>query len=151
MEIWSAVALAIALSVDGLAVGVAYGMRRIHVPPRSLAIIGLCSASCFFVAMTLGELVAGIVGLQAPHVVGACILVALGFWNIGKGWLESRSRETAAGTVGSERPRESDSQHIATVLRIRIRGLGIVVEVLREPGARTSTVRAPSTPAKQCS
>lgn len=134
METWSAVALALALSVDGLAVGVAYGMRRIHVPARSLVIIGLCSASCFFVAMTLGEMVARVAGFKAPHIVGACILVALGCWNIGKGWVAGRSRETAAGAVRTEQSLENGTRDIATVFRIRIRRLGIVVEVLREPG-----------------
>lgn len=96
METWSAVALAFALSVDGLAVGVAYGMRRIRVPLKSLLIIGMCSAACFFVAMSLGQLIAGFVGLRTPRVLGAAILVGLGLWNIGKAWLDRRDDEVAA-------------------------------------------------------
>lgn len=46
MEIWSAAAVALALGADGLAVGAAYGLRRIQVPARSLLVIGVCSAAC---------------------------------------------------------------------------------------------------------
>lgn len=152
METWSAVALAFALSVDGLAVGVAYGMRRIHVPGRSLLIIGLCSAMCFFVAMTLGQWIAGVVGLRTPRLMGAAILVGLGLWNIGKSWLDRRDEEIAAssGDVRDDvyNPGDGRDEVIArtasapeaaavdfsTLLRIHIRGLGIVVQVLREPG-----------------
>ena len=62
METWSGVAVALALGIDGLAVGAAYGMRRIRVPARSLLIIGLCSAVCFFIAMTAGAAVGGAAG-----------------------------------------------------------------------------------------
>lgn len=137
MQTWSAVALALALSVDGLAVGVAYGMRRIRVPARSLFIIGLCSAACFAVALTLGEFVAAVVGLSAPHLIGAAVLVALGLWHLGKGWTESRAREAAAGAgeQSSVTDRHRDgSDDFGTLLRIRVRALGIVVQVLREPG-----------------
>lgn len=135
METWSAVALAFALSVDGLAVGAAYGMRGIHVPARSLLIIGLCSAACFFVAMTLGGVVAAVIGLGLPRLIGASILIGLGVWHIGKGWTENRAREAAAG--GGDQRSATELEHsgdIGTLLRIRIRSLGIVVQVLREPG-----------------
>lgn len=137
MQTWSAVALALALSIDGLAVGVAYGMRRIRVPVRSLLMIGLCSAACFAVALMLGDVAAAVIGLGAPHFIGAAILIGLGLWHIGKGWEESRAREAAAGAGdhGAVPDRDRDgSSDFGTLLRIRVRGLGIVVQVLREPG-----------------
>lgn len=96
METWSAAALALALSVDGLAVGVAYGARRIRVPVWSLAIIGTCSAACFFVAATVGGVVAGAIGGRAPHIIGCFILVGLGLWHVGQGWLHVLREPVAA-------------------------------------------------------
>ncbi|MFO7265531.1 MAG: sporulation membrane protein YtaF [Limnochordales bacterium] len=129
MDAWSAAALACALSVDGLAVGAAFGLRRIRVPFWSLAIVGLCSAACFFAAAALGAAVAGAAGWRAPHRIGSVVLIVLGLWNIGKGWAENRAaaeaRAPASGLAagGAVRPLAS----------VRIRSLGIVVHVLREP------------------
>lgn len=131
MDAWSAAALACALSIDGLAVGVVYGMRRIHVPLWSLAIVGLCSAACFYAAVVLGGAVAGAVGWRAPHVFGSAVLMGLGVWNIGKGWVESRS--AAAAGPAATAPRAADALDGRTLARVRIRSLGIVVHVLREP------------------
>jgi len=159
METWSGVAVALALGIDGLAVGAAYGMRRIRVPARSLLIIGLCSAVCFFIAMTAGAAVGGAAGLRAPRAVGAAVFVALGLWNIGKGWAESRDKRTAAarrpdgpgtraesvageggGAVRPGRRRGAARGETAVagddwaaLLRIHVRALGVVIQVLREP------------------
>lgn len=126
MEVWSAAALALALSIDGLAVGIAYGMRGIDVPLRSLLIIGSCSALCFSAALLIGRFVAGVVDVSTPHLIGSSILIVLGSWHIIKGWSD-RSRRSARDGSGSE-------PSWATLMRVRIRALGIVVQVLREPG-----------------
>lgn len=123
MEVWSAAALALALSIDGLAVGIAYGMRRIQLPLRSLLIVGVCSAACFSVALLVGEFIAGFVDVSTPHLIGSSILIALGSWHIVKGWLDRGRRQRFRGGARSW----------GTLLSIRIRALGVVVQVLREP------------------
>lgn len=126
MEVWSAAALALALSVDGLAVGIAYGMRGIDVPIRSLLIVAACSALCFSFALVVGRFVAGVVDISTPHLIGSTILIGLGSWHIIKGWTER-------GFVASKNiPGVEPSW--ATLARVRIKALGIVVQVLREPG-----------------
>src|SRR5690625_1521662 len=124
MEVWSAAALALALSVDGLAVGVAYGMRNIDVPLRSLLIIGSCSALCFSAALLLGRFIAGVADVTTPHLIGSSILIVLGSWHIIKGWLERGRTES--------KPSDHPAPW-APLMRVRIRPLGIVVHVLREP------------------
>lgn len=132
MDGWSAAALALALSIDGLAVGIAYGMRGITVPLRSLLIIGTCSAACFFVALSAGRFVAGMMDFSAPHLIGSSILIVLGSWHIAKGWLDRERASNGAKTqAGIDGPGDSSW---ATLVRIRIRALGVVVHVLREPG-----------------
>lgn len=125
MEVWSATALALALSIDGLAVGIAYGMRRIRLPLQSLIIVGICSAACFSGALLVGRLVVGVVDVSTPHLIGSTILIALGSWHIVKGWLQKDRRQPAGAAEGE--------RSLGTLLRIRIRGLGVVVQVLREP------------------
>src|SRR5690606_39868676 len=93
MEIWSAAAVALALGADGLAVGAAYGLRRIQVPARSLLVIGVCSAACFAAAMTAGAALAGAGVWRAPNVAGAAVFVALGAWNMAKGRSEEHTSE----------------------------------------------------------
>lgn len=138
MEVWSAAALALALSVDGFAVGIAYGLRGIHVPVRSLLIIGGCSALCFSVALLSGRFVAGVVDAGTPHLIGSAVLIGLGSWHIVKGWSD-RNRSSAlrhGAEVGLGNPAEMDAgkEGWPTLLRLRIKALGIVVQVLRDAG-----------------
>lgn len=137
MEVWSTAALALALSVDGLAVGIAYGMRGIVVPWRSLVIIGSCSALCFSAALVLGRFIAGVVDVGTPHLVGSTILIGLGSWHIFQGWREQ-------ARLGHGSPAGAPSW--ATLVRVRIKALGIVIQVLREPGTadwdRSGTIDA---------
>lgn len=111
--------LALALSVDGLVAGAAYGMRGISVPKRSLAVIALCTALCLGGAMLAGGVVRELVSEGAMRRLGACILGAIGFWQLLHGSLEYL-RQQATG-----KPRG--------VFKVRVRDLGIVVQILREP------------------
>lgn len=138
MEVWSAAALALALSVDGFAVGIAYGLRGIRVPLRSLLIIGGCSALCFSVALLSGRFVAGVVDSATPHLIGSAVLIGLGSWHIVKGWSD-RNRSGKGGARGkpaSGTGADGDGEDDAwpTLLRLRIKALGIVVQVLRDAG-----------------
>lgn len=56
MITWSLFLLAFAVSIDGLTVGITYGMRNVHVPLRSLLIISFFSCMTFLVAMGIGRM-----------------------------------------------------------------------------------------------
>lgn len=111
--------LALALSVDGLFAGVAYGVRGISVPKRSLIVIALCTVVCISSSMLLGGAARELVSERAMQRLGACILAAIGLWQLFQGALEYLRQQTTKG------PRH--------LIRLRVRDLGFVVQILREP------------------
>lgn len=147
LPLLSLAVLALAVSLDGFGVGVMYGLRQIRIPLISITIISLCSGLVIFLSMQLGSFAAGWLSPSAAKLTGAVILIGIGIWaivqmvrqNAGRNDLEegksSVSPETSPpekeGVHGLSKP--SRSETLRTVLRIEMKRLGVVVEILRKP------------------
>lgn len=74
--------LVIAVSLDGLGVGISYGMKKTRIPLIAIVIIMLCSGFTVLVAMTVG----GSLKLFLPPVlsekIGGIILICLGLFTL---------------------------------------------------------------------
>lgn len=99
----SLVLLALAVSLDGFGVGVAYGLRRIRIPALSVTIIACCSALAVALAMSAGRLLAGWLTPQTASAAGAVILFALGGWALSQSWRGRAGDGRDARTGGDER------------------------------------------------
>jgi putative sporulation protein YtaF len=119
MNTVSAVLLALALSSDGFVVGVAYGARKIRIPPGSLLLICLASMLAVGISMIAGEFLARCFDPLVAKRLGAVALMAVGLWFFS---------ESLRNWQGRDETRENNA--IAT---LRIKPLGIVIQVLREP------------------
>lgn len=134
MVLLSIIVFAVALSCDGLAVGVSYGIRKISIPFGSVLVIFGMSASAMGVSMFLGHLISGVISLFAAKLVGALILIGVGCWVIvqsfrSQGLAEERStRDENPESRGNNPSNESDDYQI---LKIRIHGL--IIQILRDP------------------
>ncbi len=145
-----AILAAVAASADGLAVGSAYGMRGICIPFGSLALIGLVSSALAAAAMSLGRRLA----LLSPPLAaraGGAVLLALGVawilqaWRRQRlGWGRDAARSGAAASAAGTRastglaggPAAPTARPLeGPVLLLRLRSLGLVVQVWRDPGA----------------
>lgn len=80
MEFFSIVLFAFALSLDGFAVALTYGLRRITIPLASIFVIVLASAGAVGISMIAGGLVAGLLPPAAARGIGAVILIVVGIW-----------------------------------------------------------------------
>jgi len=120
VSILSMAALALALSVDGLAVGLAYGIRRIEVSRYMLALIAVCTFLLMGISIQLGGLAAELFSPLLARRLGGGVLVGVGLWQLAQGLLER------AGARG-------DSPDPRVLVRLRIRSLGLVVQILRDP------------------
>jgi putative sporulation protein YtaF len=111
MELLALLVVGIALSLDGFAAGVAYGLRRIQMPFLSLIIICLTSGVAVSVSIGLGYAAAQVMAPKPAQVLGGILLIVLGVWIL--------------------------SQALRRIARhpllIRIPPLGMVVQVLFEP------------------
>ena len=76
---------AVAVSIDGLAAGVAEGLRGIRVPLGSLLVMNVVSAVVVFLSLGSGRVVAGLLAPLAGRLVGGGVLIALGGWMLWRG------------------------------------------------------------------
>ncbi|MDA8234501.1 MAG: sporulation membrane protein YtaF [Clostridia bacterium] len=129
MELFSLVIFAFALSLDGFGVGVAYGMRRIKIPIYSIAVVSITSAMVIGLSMAAGHLLSQIISVGIAQKTGAAILVLLGLWILIHTWLYPPNGEEIGKTTNNEKSHSGEEQ----VMKITIKPLGLVIQILRQP------------------
>lgn len=120
MAVAQLIALAVALSLDSLVAGVAYGLKGIRVPNVALAAMAVVSMLVLALSMGLGRGAGALMPEAVARILGAVLLMALGAFVLLKSWLET-------GHAKGDR-----DGHIAA---IRLAGLGLVIQILRDPAA----------------
>ncbi len=120
MAFLSAVALAVAMSLDSLGVGVAYGLRKMRLPYVFYLIVAVSAGGLMALSMLAGNHVSGFLSPTFARRAGGMILVAVGLGQFYHGWLSYRQRLSPNGP-----PRQ--------ILRLGIRSLGLVIQILVEP------------------
>ena len=115
---------AVALSLDGLGVGLSYGMRKIKIPWKSLVVISIASAAALGLSMVLGHLIASFLSKQIAGIVGGMALVLIGIWLLLQGWSQRLEEKdpTLSGTIEP-----------LTIFKLSIPSLGLVIKILKEP------------------
>jgi len=113
MEFFTAVLLAVALSIDGFGVGLAYGIRKIKVSFFPIILIVFCSALALTFSLVTGQLVAGFIPNHLASALGGTILVLIGFWQLLEGLKKYRDNPV--------------------LLTIKLKTFGLVLQVIREP------------------
>jgi len=113
--------LALAVSIDSFSVGFTYGLRKIRIPFKSIAVISLCSACTLTVGMIIGHVIESILSPEMAESIGGIILIILGAWVL----------------VQFFRTEKASSQpiipHEKTIIDFEIKSLGIVIQILRKP------------------
>ncbi|MDI3279931.1 MAG: manganese efflux pump [Bacillota bacterium] len=74
--------LAVALSLDGLGAGIAYGLQRIRVPFLALVVVAGTSAALFFLTLTGAGVAVEALAPVWSRILGALILVGIGLWHL---------------------------------------------------------------------
>ncbi len=116
VDLWPAIVFALAISIDGFAVGLAYGVGRMIIPWYSLAVVCFTSALAILLSMSVGRLVGGFLSPEMGDRVGALIMVGVGCWLLLEAVVRKASKEAGV-----------------PLLCLHIRPLGIVIQILREP------------------
>ncbi|MFO7172365.1 MAG: hypothetical protein DIU70_005260 [Bacillota bacterium] len=133
MQLPALVALALALSLDSLAVGLVYGGRRIRLPALGLLLAGGVSAAALALAMAAGALAGTGLGALWSRRLGAVFLMGAG------GYALWQARHSARGGQNSRPapPPAAGGGEEGAVWRFtwRTRTLRLAVTVLREPAA----------------
>lgn len=146
----SMLVLAIAVSLDGFGVGIAYGLRRIRIPLLSVVIIACCSGFIIWLSMQAGRWLSLYLSEIIANLIGAVILMLIGSWSIVQ-FIRSRhpkqDTDTSTGDSSSSKqlvlPNKGNgsckaaSEKDATkqVILLELKRLGFVIQILRTPQA----------------
>lgn len=144
LPVFSLLALALAVSLDGFGVGVMYGLRKIRMPLISVAIISLCSGSIIFIAMQIGVWISRFVDPVFAKAIGGVILIGIGFWAVYQVISKKKERAEAELSGKEKRDREASvSMKIMSpmppvhrtkeILYIELKRLGLVIQILKTP------------------
>ncbi|NLJ34419.1 MAG: sporulation membrane protein YtaF [Firmicutes bacterium] len=116
MEFLGLFLLAFAVSLDGFAMGVTFGLRDMRLPPTSLLTIALASSVAVLFAMQAGHLLGNILSVQLTRNLGALILILVGAWVLLTTCRPPRQKGDTPGQVN-----------------LSFRAFGFVVQIIREP------------------
>jgi len=127
----AAMLMAVALSLDGFGVGLAYGLRRILIPMSSLIAIALCTVFAMGISMLFGSWVTSWLSFIPARSLGAAIILALGVVQLAKviwnGQRESFPQAVPAMTVVLQKP------VLEPIFRFQMSFFGFVIQVLKTP------------------
>ncbi|MEK3890426.1 sporulation membrane protein YtaF [Bacillus sp. FSL K6-3431] len=110
--------LAVAISLDSFSTGLAYGLRKMRIPLKSILIIALCTAVSLGVAMLAGQLVQQLLSVTFANRLGGSILILIG-----------------ALVIYQFLKKENDSTNVneTLVFNWEIKTLGVVIHILKKP------------------
>ncbi|MDK2817724.1 MAG: hypothetical protein PWR22_2353 [Moorella sp. (in: firmicutes)] len=109
--------LALAASLDGLSVGLSYGLRKIKLPWHSLGLIALVSTATSLLSMAGGHIVTRVFSPTLAGRLGAVILLTLGLTISFEAYLKKSEPQPAEKTL----------------VKFRLPRLGLVIQILKEP------------------
>jgi putative sporulation protein YtaF len=119
--------LALALSLDSLTVGLLYGARGIKLSWSAMTVVSLSTGLLLLAAMGGGQVAAAWLPPALAQRLGALVLTGVGLWITYQTW---RSHGRPRAVTPEPQPEESRK-----VWRLKLGSVGIVIEILREPGS----------------
>lgn len=111
--------LAFAVSLDSFTVGFTYGLRKMHIPIKSLIIIAICTAVSLTIAMSIGHVVTKVFSSGLAESIGGIMLVFIGIWVIYQFLRSEKEREVLV--------------HEKMLLDFEIKSLGLAIHILKTP------------------
>ncbi|PMB51009.1 hypothetical protein CEN40_00285 [Fischerella thermalis CCMEE 5205] len=82
MHLITAFVLALAANVDNLAVGIAYGFKKIRIGLSTNLFIAFISALGTYLGTSVGEDISKHLNISVANVIGSTVLVGIGIWVI---------------------------------------------------------------------
>jgi putative sporulation protein YtaF len=122
--------LSFAVSLDGFGVGITYGIRKIRIPVKSVAIIACCSGVVILLSLLAGTWLTRWLPGGGGAAAGAVILIGIGIWALMQ-FLRGNDREQTETPITRTPPDAAES----TVWTLELRPFGLMVQILRTPSA----------------
>ncbi len=119
MELLTAILFGLAVSADGFAAGIAYGVKKIKIPISSLLVISLASALAVTLSMLCGQGLAAILTPGLANRIGAVAIASIGCYFLLQAF--------------GEKIDEIEGEEDQPILILSIKPLGIIIQILKEP------------------
>lgn len=131
MELLSLIFFALALNIDAIGVGIAYGIRRIKLPLTSMLIICSVSMSAISLSMMAGQVIVRFIPPAFTQHIGGVILLGIGTFTI---YQYYRQKKYCPLREEEKQPdvRPPEDQHSPKPV-LQMKFLGLVIHVLKEP------------------
>ncbi|WP_257790153.1 sporulation membrane protein YtaF [Aeribacillus pallidus] len=123
-EIGSVLILALAVSLDSFSVGLAFGLRKVKIPIKSIITISCCSAIVLLAAMMAGQIAQSVLPPYFTDRLGGAIFILLGMFVLYSFFRNNESED--------EKDEEKSEK---TILNMELKSLGIVIHILKKPAA----------------
>lgn len=118
----SLLVLSIAIGLDGVSVGLTYGLRKMKIPFLSLCVIGLCSFFAVFLVMSVGISLMEWLSAPTSQKIGASVLIFLGVITLWRTLtMKAQNHEQSHPEITEEKP----------ISQIKV--FGIIIQILRDP------------------
>lgn len=133
--------LALAVSLDGLGVGMMYGIRKIKIPLSSIAIISLWSGLVILASMQIGTLLTEWISPDLAGKLGAVILIGIGIWALCQLFLQKHPEKEEPDPTSENQLEASASASMTgtrlskKIVSIELKRFGLVIQILRTPSA----------------
>lgn len=119
MRFISVLLLSLAISLDGLGVGIAYGLKGMIFPVKARLLVAAVSVCVITAAFLLGNGLRLVLSPMVGVLIGRVILFAVGFWLILQAWVNKRLRRVDRGNL--------------PLAKVSLKSLGVVILVLQDP------------------
>ena len=126
MEHIAALILALAVSIDGLTVGLTYGLKKIKITLLPLVIISIASGISMLIAISFGQFLKQLIAPVWAERIGGIILIFVGLYL----FYQSLKFALANNLDKEEFKREEIKKELFT---IKISSLGLIINILQEP------------------
>ena len=135
LHLFSIILLALSTSLDSLGVGIIYGLRKIRLPFTANLLIAVLTGLGTFAAMKAGEYVFTLLPRVWANYISSGAMIAAGIWIMFQSW--AKSGENNGKKKDEPGIKEEGGSQCApgAVITLRIKSLGILIRILKEPTA----------------
>lgn len=117
---FSLLLLAFAVSLDNFSTGLAYGIKQMKLPLKSVVILSCCSGVALLLAMMIGRLFGQILSPHLASLIGGIILIGLGAWAL-------------FPLFRSHQKDEEELPHEKMIFKLELKSVGLVISILKTP------------------
>lgn len=127
------VLLAFAVSIDGFGAGMAYGLRNIRIPLKSVSVIALCSGIAMLLSMHISAVFVALLPIKVANGIGSTILIGIGVWALFSGQASKNGEPLMHDNRGNDLDTGNEQGASQEVLSFEIKQLGLVIRILKKP------------------